>query len=738
MCSQQVSTLHKQNFDLKLELYHRRQRQEALEARLEALEKDVAAQTEVNEELLAELEKRDQAVEEAVSIICDLEEEVKQLKRERDIVRSFEPNTGLFNYKSAEDLQPDELPVPDKSKTEATSRPSLEAKTIVRMPSFLSDHSEGTEALRSLYLPPSSYRSYSDATLPKLPEDGTATADGNNSPRLSVLSESSFLSVYGDKHTPTAANGGAEAEDGSSPLQPAEQKSSSVEEWIQAGAPPATTPTPLRSLQVRPSLAKGQYNSILSVVESTSPLQRFDRLRRKLEKTQDLTAAAIQTQLKGTANPTGEKARPVRLATGDIHRQYSTDNKQSFGVHRGLPPTPDTAHSSILRTRESFDDSYTQDSMDRMAQSQILEHPGSKDRHAALQSVLVARPRSAGETVTSRREGHGWDTETQEDYTETASISSNASNEPNILPHGYQTRRAMTPDLFMMNGDWGRDVMFNRDPITPGLPRHPRPLRYAALQGAGSAEPQSDDTILASSVPNIRSPLYNFDDAGYPPNAFHNSPRLELPDRRSSLSATTKLRKSSISGGPNTPVVSAQPTFTSSPISPRDSRTLTLKDRILGRNSEPPNAGPQQQLQAANVYAGSRTAQLRGDRQESNFRRSQSFVGSDSSSARATPPPIKRSRTSGGPAGARPSSAGVGSGANDKEKGLRSFVAAFGGDGASDAKVGGRRRTGSVDAAAAMVATAGAGPEEEGTGGNGSIKSSGPKRWFGRMGSIRK
>ncbi|KAL8742613.1 MAG: hypothetical protein Q9184_008225, partial [Pyrenodesmia sp. 2 TL-2023] len=63
-----ISKINKQNFDLKLEIFHRRQRSEALEAKAEkAVELQIQNDElrQINDDLLLELEKRDVAVEEA-------------------------------------------------------------------------------------------------------------------------------------------------------------------------------------------------------------------------------------------------------------------------------------------------------------------------------------------------------------------------------------------------------------------------------------------------------------------------------------------------------------------------------------------------------------------------------------------------------------------------------------------------------------------------------------------------
>ena len=82
----QMDRMNKQNFALKLELDHRREQQLKLQEQLEAmreqveraerLEEEHAELLKINTQLVEELEKRDKAVEEAMDIICDLEDKV--------------------------------------------------------------------------------------------------------------------------------------------------------------------------------------------------------------------------------------------------------------------------------------------------------------------------------------------------------------------------------------------------------------------------------------------------------------------------------------------------------------------------------------------------------------------------------------------------------------------------------------------------------------------------------------
>ncbi|KAK2815379.1 hypothetical protein FQN49_008080, partial [Arthroderma sp. PD_2] len=104
---QYVSKMNKLNFDLKLEIFHRTQQVTTLEKKLEKMqeleeqvqqmemmdqeieelrgvEEDNQRLRESNEELRCELDKRDQAVNEAVELICQLEAKLETLEAQRE------------------------------------------------------------------------------------------------------------------------------------------------------------------------------------------------------------------------------------------------------------------------------------------------------------------------------------------------------------------------------------------------------------------------------------------------------------------------------------------------------------------------------------------------------------------------------------------------------------------------------------------------------------------------------
>ncbi|KAH7311822.1 hypothetical protein BKA65DRAFT_155980 [Rhexocercosporidium sp. MPI-PUGE-AT-0058] len=567
-----VSTLHKQNFDLKLELFHRRQRQETLEAKLEAAEKKLEEQAElaeINDDLLAELEKRDQAVEEAVGIIVQLEEKVDRLMQEREDVKAFDANyePGYFPQEdfssSPPQFEKESLPLPKK---------------ISRMPSFLSETTEGNEALRSLYLP---YNGHSDSTLPKLSEEAN---DGMDSPRLSILSESSFVSVYGNKLPPLSLD---------EPEEPRRhRKSSSVEKWVDDRPIPVATPP--RAIQ---SLRKSQFLSINDVLES--PLQRLEKLKHTLEKTEKGLNSARDATLKD------------RRRSRDI-RQLSTE-KKNFERQHTLPPTPDTISTNTLRNFRCSTETLSQNHMDSTFLNSTSTFP--ETAHRAFQSQISIRPRSAGETVTSRREGHGWDTP-QEDNTDAGSVSSTLSTYSAKYP---RRKHIVAPDMFSFSGgDWGRGY-------EPALPTHTA-SRYDTLRRSSITDhPQSDDTVMN----------YRYDDSPqYGTIPIDTTPKPELPDRRSSLSAVTKLRKSN--------PASVQPPSESPVSKEKKSRIPNL--RMFGRGeSAPPSSSPTKTSFSQGLP---RPKAMNPNRSSGYFADNANPNGghAEEAQARATPPPIMRSR----------------------------------------------------------------------------------------------
>lgn len=677
-----VSTLTKQNFNLKLELHHRRERQSALEERLEAAERQIEEQQElqeVNEQLLAELEKRDQAVEEAVGIIVTLEDRIEKLMQEREVVRNFDDRYGSGYFRKSHE---------EPSRSQSTfGEKRQSSQAIARMPSFLSEQSEGAEALRSLYLPGHSHKN-SDATIQKLEEEAQGEM---NSPRLSALSVSSFMSIYGNKKLSLDNNEENEEE----PPQRRLRKSSSVEKWIDE-RPISTTP-----LATRNDIRKNQFLSINDVMES--PLQRLEKLKLTLEKNNQ---SSVSTRIKSERSPSREPRK-----SRETLRRVLTD-KTSFDHQQGLPPTPDTISTGTLRHfQANSNDTLAQDAHEKTFLSSNSTIPAQNISYQAHQSTISIRPHSAGETITSRREGHGWDTETQgDDFSSTASTFS-----------GYnfaQPKRVLTPNLFTFgdfdgdnrDGDWGTNKIFNNHDH-----RSHTASRYAALRSNSLAEHSHSDDITP------RAARYN--DSIYATSPIDTSPRPNPPDRRSSLGVTTKLRKVRDTTSTST---QAMPSVNSasSPTPKPEPKKSRLTSRLFGRSETSP-------VLSTTTFSQSQPAP--SSKTKSNPGKSVPQSGAvyeDDDVARATPPPIKRSRDGSTTVPRyRPSSAGNPTGGIAQGQGFAQGMntlrrtSAFANDGANDEVIEQKRRE-SVGVAEA----------EEG---GGQAKSGRIWGVFARTGSVR-
>lgn len=613
---QTLSTLHKQNFDLKLELFHRREKQTALEEHVEKLETEKAATDDMNDQLLAELEKRDKAVEEAVAMIVVLEARVEQLIQEREMVRRVEED-GLF-YNRSLSRGPDAASTPKMRSLEA---PQFDhARALNRMPSFMSEQSEHTANLRNVYL---GVRG-SVLSLQRASEDAhdveRAEHNGVSSPTLSVLSESSFLSIYGQKN-----------ERPSSPAAPDSPSSLDGPVKDRDSAPGVGNSTPSRPR--RSSAARSsQFHNITGVLDlAGSPLQRLERLEMALSAMGDASRPSTSHQDKKSL----PLPRPLpQLPTQPKTKQEKRDALEkvltqahlgrSFSNHH-LPPTPDTISTSTLRRFQNSNDTLSREeslatersylALSETTASQAsafeddgnggrLDIPGQPNQPASTTafdsrkpmtggsdhpidrpaSSPPIRPRSHAQPAISQHVSNGrWDSDDSDDDSADSLDDSVTSFDPwlreSLKPNhlgaldpassvsqagpGRQNGR-VSPDLFsfpVSSGGWASKTM------------------YGSLGGAGysgsagntnTRVPMADalDT-LGDSLP---SHFFGSSLAGPPAGAFAGPP--PPPHRRSSLHAQTG----------SVPASPAQPSPASSrmkrsPVRPNKTRSNSIDIR---------------------------------------------------------------------------------------------------------------------------------------------------------------
>ncbi|KAE8144559.1 hypothetical protein BDV25DRAFT_166542 [Aspergillus avenaceus] len=224
---QYISKINKQNFDLKLEIFHRAQQMVVLEKRLERMldmeeelqrmreledelqelrdaEEDNQRLRESNEQLRQEIDKRDQAVTEAVDLICQLEGRIEELEVAGDCSR---PSTARPSTRDEPDVAtPRPLPaveIPERRSSkqgglfaDEQRRRSSGSRHLKRAPSFLQAESKNTAALRSVYSPADDHSRSGMSVLSQSESFHSINDTGEpDSPRLSALSECSELHV---------------------------------------------------------------------------------------------------------------------------------------------------------------------------------------------------------------------------------------------------------------------------------------------------------------------------------------------------------------------------------------------------------------------------------------------------------------------------------------------------------------------------------------------------------------
>ena len=394
--SEQMDRLTKQNFALKLELDHRREHttklQEQIDSmrtqveRAEQLEQEHAELLRINTQLVEELEKRDKAVFEATEIICDLEDRVGELEDRNSATRPSTANadSGYAGTETQEQVPPSSPPEParqSKSNNVAQRQPPPAASAATgrlinavngatparprREPHILSQKKPSTHALRSVYLetaqalhPVQSFNSLLTRRESKL-EDEEAVLD---SPRLSVLSESSFPSIYSPKDQVSpdryawenGAEGGVAIPRGPN-VHLRQDSIKRVSQWMD-DRDDAPAETPSKSTNISQRLPQ-----LMVDTDAVSPSRRrpVDTSQfASLAKTLSNTSSTTQTSDDMSKAVSYIKPYPIRtdraalLKRPDLGVRPTSFAGPMFGEPL-LPPTPDSASTRMLRGSRS-------------------------------------------------------------------------------------------------------------------------------------------------------------------------------------------------------------------------------------------------------------------------------------------------------------------------------------------------------------------------------------------------
>ncbi|KAM0806179.1 hypothetical protein BDR22DRAFT_883910 [Usnea florida] len=357
-----ISKISKQNFDLKLEVFHRRQRNEVLKTRLEKLQELESNNEElqsINEELLLELEKRDVAIQEAVGLICDLEEKNNELQmavvgmdftqssgtlgagpvNETNGIMASPLSTISGTSGNAEAPTSDTSPhtdlqaPPEHSLSAPDTLSPPKARPARRIPNFTRDTKKSTQVLRSMY----STASFASLARPASifsgdEDDDYVDRDINNSPRLSLLSESGFSSIYGGRKDHIFGE-----RDGVEPpvpelpdinLQLDSQRETRLHKWLDE-----------RNLPRTPSQKATAYDKSSSIDKVISEEPPFSRVRSSTEKT--------SADQEPRQQRTPEKQRTKQARSPEKRVPAPSFGGPLFGS-AVLPPTPDTMSTATL------------------------------------------------------------------------------------------------------------------------------------------------------------------------------------------------------------------------------------------------------------------------------------------------------------------------------------------------------------------------------------------------------
>lgn len=272
-------------------------------------EEDNQRLRESNDELHNELDKRDQAVTEAVELICQLEAKVEELRSGR---RLSTPSTARPLTSDGSDIATPKvgaaIDIPErKSSKRATmgsppSRVPSRSRNLERAPSFLQGEKKNTAALRALFAPmeaPSnSAMSVHSKTESSHSMNGAAEA---GSPRISALSECSELNPYDSPSRPNGLD--------------------QLDIPIRETSPPESS----RSLELAKEEERNndRINRWMQPQEDISPIKLRKRERAKAV---DVFSKADTPSVESDLNMNGQ---PSKLFSG-----------------LRLPPTPDTMHTS--------------------------------------------------------------------------------------------------------------------------------------------------------------------------------------------------------------------------------------------------------------------------------------------------------------------------------------------------------------------------------------------------------
>jgi len=462
------------------ELEEELERMRELEDELEEL-RDVEEHNqrlrESNEQLRLELDKRDQAITEAVELICKLEAKIEELQAGRN---DSQPSTARPNPRDgpveselvAAEISTPKAPIflqiPERTSSKrATS--SLGSRSSAagshrprRTPSFLREENKNTAALRSLYVADEDKSHGTSSILTKTESlQSTNETTEPESPRLSILSECSYFDPY----------------DGPILSDRLDQSEAAAQ---------ATASTPKVSNPYRSDMEE-------------SKIARIDRWIQPREDVFDATAPKSRDR---AVSDVSNRAHLRRLGSAfqpkSAHKQYHLDSPRLdapiFGSGR-LPPTPDTMSTSNPGTS-------------RGSNGSIVAEKTRYDQGSPYMTRKLRRPRSADEITTRPSTAVSGISGTMGTAASDATQSTSGDELPSMFPsYRYLGRGSSKATRLLGPGTpsnpvlscYGGDIMFNGEGVGEVLASKKK--RSTTLSTSSMSEAASMQLSRPSSPP---------------------------------------------------------------------------------------------------------------------------------------------------------------------------------------------------------------------------------------------
>lgn len=490
-------------------------------------------------------------------MIISLEGRNELLLRDREMVRQLDADSSLISQL----IQSPPSALVNHGTTPKSHDNSLPAgkHDLARMPSFVSERTENTENLRNVYLD-------TQANFSSLSK--TDSRRGNNgfvSPSMSILSESSFLSIYGQKTAP---------ENSSPPDIPRNAQSRLGSNGQRSVSMPTGNFTPSKPQRSDRPGDRDDIKRLVETGDTTSSLQKLEELEDLINTTPtghgapQTTVARNEVEKPMTVRPI--KPQPllrVRNSKEQALPTRKTLSEEPFANQPALPPTPDTMTGSMIGRSQTWGDTPRRGgtpeeqrypALPRLTVEQtdeteahhwrfkpaVVAQPPSITAFTGRQDVpgaayyenrlsALRRPRSADETTISRH-NNDWDSCSDDDVCSEASsfdywmregLQPSRGGAPKTQNRSVATQISPSrnpPDLFAFSSDandWQDHDMFGSlggdgyvsvgtmDALGASLPPPETGLFGSGL--AGTSSPRATSTALVGPpAPYRRSSLH--------------------------------------------------------------------------------------------------------------------------------------------------------------------------------------------------------------------------------------